>query len=402
MTQEIDKLYEDAIASGLLPGVSLFAGDKDGNILYSKSFGKASLKEGTNRPFTDSTIASIASMTKLMTSVAVLQCVEDGTLDLDADIKAVLPEIGKYGLITGFDDAKNSAILTENTVPITLRMLLSHTSGHEYDQASPILTKWRLSRGEQPWDGLTVEEKSTLPLVFTPGTSWAYGAGHDWAGKAVEVASKCSLDEFMRARIWAPLGIENEASFYPRTRENLKDRLADMGTLNEKGEPPAVYVPDFDVVGGARDCFGGAGVYTSAKAYYTFLSAIQRCDPKLLTPASYAELFRPQLDERCEQALNDVIYSHPLKAQYLGMQIPASVRKTWSFAGLVAKDGQDGRFAPGTTLWGGYPSCEWFIDHESGICGVAVCQIIPPMQPDVMALHEKFQRAMFSQVKGTV
>ncbi|KAI1136247.1 beta-lactamase/transpeptidase-like protein [Hypoxylon sp. FL0543] len=402
MTQNIDKVYEDAIATGLLPGVSLFAGDKDGNIIYSKSFGKASLKEGTDRPFTESTIASVASMSKLMTSVAVLQCVEDGTLDLDADIKSVLPGIGKYGVITGFDDAKNSAILAENTVPITLRLLLSHTSGHEYDQVNPLLVKWRLSRGEQPWSGLTVEEKSTLPLVFPPGTNWAYGGGHDWAGRAVEVAAKSSLEEFMRARIWRPLGIENEASFFPKTREDLKDRLADMSTLNEKNEPPAVHLPDFDVLGGATACFGGASVHTSARAYYTFLSAVLRRDPKLLKPASYEELFRPQLDERCEQALNDLIYSHPLREQYLGMQIPASVRKTWSFAGLVAKEGQEGRFAAGTTLWGGYPSCEWFIDGETGICGVAVCQILPPMQPDVMALHEKFQRAVFSQVKPRI
>ncbi|KAI0842382.1 beta-lactamase/transpeptidase-like protein [Hypoxylon sp. FL0890] len=390
MAQKIDKLYEDAIASGLLPGVSLFAGDKDGNIIYSKSFGRASLKEGTNRPFTDSTIASIASMSK------------DGTLNLDADIKPVLPEIGKYGIITGFDDTKKSAIFTENTTPITLRLLLSHTSGHEYDWSNPLLMKWRASRGEQPWSGLTVEEKSALPLIFPPGTNWAYGAGHDWAGKAVVVASKSNLDEFMRKRIWAPLGIENEASFFPKTREDLKDRLADMSTLNEKGEPPAVHLPDFDVLSGATDCFGGAGVYTSARAYYAFLSAVLRRDPKLLTPASYEELFRPQLDTRCEQALNEAIHSQPLKEQYTGMQIPASVRKMWSFAGLIAKEGQKGRCAAGTTLWGGYPSCGWFIDHETGICEVAVCQIVPPMQPDVMALHEKFQEAVFSQVKSKI
>ncbi|KAI1408331.1 beta-lactamase/transpeptidase-like protein [Hypoxylon sp. FL1857] len=366
MAQTIEKIYGDAIASGLFPGVSLIAGDRDGNILYSKSFGKASLKEGTNRPFTDSTVASIASMTKLMTSIAVLQCVEDGTLNLDADIKPLLPEIGKYGIITGFDDAKNSAIFAENTTPITLRMLLSHTSGHEYDRSNPLLTKWRLSRG-----------------------------------KTVEAATKSTLDEFMRRRIWTPLGIENEASFFPKTRENLKDRLADMSMLKEN-KPPAAHISDFDILGGAKDCFGGAGVYTSAKAYYAFLSAVLRRDPKLLTPASYEELFRPQLDERCEQGLNDQIYSHPLKTQYLGMQIPASVRKTWSFAGLVAKEGQEGRFAPGTTLWGGYPSCEWFIDHEAGICGVAVCQILPPMQPDVMALHEKFQKAVFSKAKAKI
>ncbi|KAI1204283.1 beta-lactamase/transpeptidase-like protein [Annulohypoxylon truncatum] len=402
MTQEIDSLYEEAIASGLLPGVSLLAGDKNGNILYSKSFGKASLKEGDNRPFTESTIASIASMSKLMTVVAVLQCVEDGILDLDKDVASLCPGIGKYGLIVGFDDTKNSAIFTPNPTPITLRMLLTHTSGHEYEWNNALLLKWRASRNEQPSSGLTLEEQAALPLVFEPGKGFAYGHGLDWAGKAVESATNLSLDDFMRKRIWTPLGIENDASFYPRAKDSMKDRIADVSTLDKNGKPPAVHFPGFDISGGSTDCFGGAGVYSSTKAYYTFLSSVMRRDPKLLKPSSYEELFRPQLDDRCEQALNDDIISSPIKTQYLGLQIPASIRKTWNLAGLVAKEAQEGRFAQGTTLWGGYPCCEWFIDHESGICGVAICQLVPPMQPDVMALHEKFQRAMFGRVRANL
>ncbi|KAI0891669.1 beta-lactamase/transpeptidase-like protein [Annulohypoxylon nitens] len=399
MAQEIDNLYEEAVASGLLPGASLIAGDKDGNILYSKSFGKASLKEGDNRPFTESTIAAVASMSKLMTSIAVLQCVEDKNLYLDKDVKSLLPEIGKYGLIVGFNDVKNSAIFAHNSTPITLRLLLTHTSGHEYDWFNPLLLKWRASRNEPPLGGLTLEERSALPLAFEPGKGFAYGAGHDWAGRAIERATNSSLDEFMRKRIWTPLGIENDASFYPKTMDNMKDRLADVSTLDADGKPPAVHFPGFDISGGSPDCFGGAGVYTSAKAYYTFLSAVLRRDPKLLKPSSYEELFRPQLNEQCENALNDDIISSEIKTQYLGMQVPASVRKTWNLAGLVAKEAQEGRFAKGTTLWGGYPTCEWFIDNESGICGVMVCQLVPPMQPDVMRLHEQFQKAMFSKIK---
>jgi hypothetical protein len=59
-------------------------------------------------------------------------------------------------------------------------MLLSHTNGHEYDFMSPAIMKWRASRGETPWNGPTVEEKSTVPLAYEPGTSWRYGHGSDW------------------------------------------------------------------------------------------------------------------------------------------------------------------------------------------------------------------------------
>ena len=338
-------------------------------------------------------------MTKLMTSVAVLQCVEDGKLDLDSDVKPLLPDIGKYGIITGFDEEANSAVLLDSSITITLRMLLCHTSGHEYDWFNPLLGKWRASRNEQLWTGPTVEHKSALPLVFAPGTDFAYGAGHDWAGKLVEVVTGGTFNSFMRARIWAPLRIDDNASFYAQTHEGMRHRLADLSTLNDKGEPPASDADAFDLLFGGTDCLGGAGVCASADAYYTFLSALLRRDPRLLKAASYEELFRPQLNDRLEEALNTYIASSPIHTSFLGMAIPLSIRKNWSFAGLVAKEGQPGRFAPGTTFWGGTPSSEWFIDHETGLCGAMICQILPPMHPPVMELHAKLQSRLYEMAR---
>ncbi|KUI68725.1 Acyltransferase LovD [Cytospora mali] len=398
--QKIDQLYKDAVETGLLPGVSVIAGDKNGNILYSKSLGKASFKEGRDEPFTPSTVCAIASMSKLMTSVAVLQCVQDGTLDLDQDARLLLPEMGKHGVITGFDEQTNSAVLTPDSTPITLRMLLCHTSGHEYDWFNPLLGKWRASRNEGLWAGPTVEHKSAIPLVFPPGTGFAYGAGHDWSGKAVEVATGVTLDEFMRTRIWEPLGIENDISFYPKKHPHIKDRIADVSTLNEKGEPPAVDAPSFDVIFGGTDCLGGGGIFSSPEAYYKFLSAVFRRDPKLLTPELYTELFRPQLDAKTEKAFNDYLALSPCHTQLLRLGIPLSIPMTWSLAGMVAKEPYEGRFKKGTVSWAGVPSVTWFMDHEAGICGTAFCQILPPMHPAVITLHEKFQRGVLEIVKG--
>lgn len=146
----------------------------------------------------------MASMTKLMTSVAVLQCVEQGKLDLDADVRPLLPEMGKYGVITSFDDEKNQATFEADSTPISLRMLLSNTSGHEYDWLNPFLGKWRASRNEVPWSGSLLTDKSAIPLVFHPGTGFAYGAGWDWAGRLVEIATGMTLEDFMRKNIVRP------------------------------------------------------------------------------------------------------------------------------------------------------------------------------------------------------
>lgn len=373
-----------------------------GNVIYSKSHGKASLKEGRNDDFTSSTVAAVASMSKLMTSVAVLRAVELGLLNLDQDVRPLLPDMGKHGVITSFDDGANQAVLEPNDTPISTRMLLTHTSGHEYDWFNPNLGKWRASRGEEPWTGPTVADKSALPLVFPPGKGWSYGAGHDWAGKVVEEVSGTTLDSFMREHLWKPLGIENDVSFYPKLSESMSGRMADIATLNEKGEPPAVDAATFDILFGGTDCLGGGGVFSSAQGYFTFMSAVFQRDARLLNkPASYDELFRPQLDDDAEKAFNDYLVLSPIHTQFLGLQIPLpQVRMTWSLAGMVAKEALPGRFDKGTTFWAGVPCCYWFMDHNAGLFGTAVCQVIPPLHPGIVSLHEQCQRALLEIVKS--
>ncbi|KAJ0122026.1 hypothetical protein J7T55_002537 [Diaporthe amygdali] len=297
MTNIIDKTYEDAIASKLLPGVTAIAGDKNGHTIYSKSLGRSSLKEGQDQAFTSSTICALASMTKLMTSVAVLQCVEQGKLDLDKDIRPLLPDMGKYGIITGFDDEKNLPIFETDSTPISLRMLLTHTSGHD--------------------------------------------GGCDWAGRAVEIATGMTLEEFMQKHICTPLGIEKEFSFWPKTNPEMKNRMADISTLNGQGEPPAVDEPTFDILFGGTECLGGGGGFGSAQGYYTFLSAVFQRDPRVLTVDSYTELFRPQLDSKLEEAFNKYLVLSPAHEQFIGMGIPSSIRKTWSLADASAHASKD-------------------------------------------------------------
>ncbi|KAI2467805.1 beta-lactamase/transpeptidase-like protein [Annulohypoxylon bovei var. microspora] len=374
MADGFEVRYTDGKGFGCFATKEFETGER--NIIYSKSLGKASLKEGNDRPFTEDTICAIASMSKLMTSVAVLQCVENGTLELDKDARPLLPKMGKYGIMTGFVDEKNEGTFEPDSTPITLRMLLSH-----------------------PWSGPTVESKSALPLVCKPGTRFTYGAGHDWAGKLVQIASGSTLEDFMRIHIWEPLGIDGDISFYPKTKTSMKDRMADISTLNDKGEPPAEDLPTFDILFGRTDYLGGGGLFSSAKAYYTFVSAILRRDPKLLKTASYYELFRPQLDEKLEQTFNEYISSSPAHTNFLGMRIPESTRKTWSFAGLISKEAQSGRFGKGTTFWAGVPSTIWFIDHDTGICGTAICQILPPLHPAIVKLHEEFQKGVFEKAQ---
>jgi CubicO group peptidase (beta-lactamase class C family) len=276
-------------------------------------------------------------------------------------------------------------------------MLLAHTNGQEYDWMNPTLMKWRASRGETPWSGPTVEDKSTVPLLYEPGTSWKYGHGSDWAGKVIEKVSGKILEDFMKTKIWEPLKI-NDLTFFPKQRSDMENRMATLSTLNEKGEGPATDSSAFDITFGATDCLGGGGAFGSADAYFTFLQAVLQRDSRLLKEESWTELFRPQLDERCKREMNDYLKSSPLHIQYLGMSLPTEIPKQWSLAGMVCEKGLEGRMSDGTICWGGVPSMTWYLDNNTGICGVAFCQVIPPMSPSILSLHEKFQRAMYEKV----
>jgi CubicO group peptidase (beta-lactamase class C family) len=166
------------------------------------------------------------------------------------------------------------------------------------------------------------------------------------------------LEDFMKERIWDPLKIK-DMTFWPKKRHDMETRMADISTLNEQNEGPAVDAPDFDTTFAAADCLGGAGVFASPKAYFTFLQAVLRRDTKLLNDGSWTELFKPQLDERCKKGFNVLLQASPLHAQFLGLGIPVDSPKQWSFAGLICEDGQEGRMSKGTIAWGGVPSMTW-------------------------------------------
>jgi len=206
-----------------------------------------------------------------------------------------------------------------------------------------------------------------------------------------------TLDAVMKEKIWDPLGI-TDISFFPKERSDMKDRVANISTLNEQGEGPATDAGGFDVFVDATDCLGGVGAFASAEAYFIFLQSVLKRDSRLLNDDSWDELFKPQLDERCKEELNDYLKSSPLHTQLLGMGLPADIEKQWSFAGMIAEQGQEGRMNARTVCWGGVPSLTWYLDFEAGVCGVAFCQVIPPMSPRILKLHELFQRAIYEKV----
>lgn len=205
----------------------------------------------------------------------------------------------------------------------------------------------------------------------------------------------------MTEKIWEPLGIR-DITFRPNERADMQSRRATISTLNEEGKGPAVDNSDFDLSFGATDCLGGSGACGSAEGFFAFLQAVLRRDSRLLNHDSWTELFKPQLDPKCKKGLNDNLKASPLHMQFLSLGIPTEIEKQWSFAGLICETGQEGRMSDGTIFWGGAPSLTWYLDIKAGVCGTAFCQMVPPMSPTILALHEQFQRAVYGMVSKTM
>ncbi|RDL42417.1 uncharacterized protein BP5553_02396 [Venustampulla echinocandica] len=209
MADDIETSFQAAIDAGKINGAVLCATDAEGRFAYDKALGERSLLSGEKRPQQLDDVLYLASATKLITAIAALQCVEDGLLTLAGDLSAIAPELAAKQVLTGFSDDGETPLLEPPARPITLEMLLTHSSGVSYDFLHPLVGRWREKFAPLPPDGARrpVEEAFSYPLAFQPGAGWMYGPGLDWAGRVVERVTGCTLGEHMQQRIFGPLGI---------------------------------------------------------------------------------------------------------------------------------------------------------------------------------------------------
>jgi CubicO group peptidase (beta-lactamase class C family) len=284
------------------------------------------MKPENAKAFQLDTVMWVASFTKLMTSICCMQCVfppclppfpsrpltitrlvERGLVSLDDSVYKHIPELESFKLITGVDST-GKPTEEKNPTPITLRHLLTHSSGLTYDYMHPSNIAWLTYHKKQPSKSPKILERFNCPLVFAPGTAWAYGPSLDYAGLLVERITGKTLEAYTQTHIWGPLGVK-DATFFLSSRPDMKDRLADQTARNADGglEYHADAMPWQDDAGNeVSDCMGGQGVFTTAEEYAKVLKAVLTNDTneKLLKKATLEEFFKPQLSGESRAALN--------------------------------------------------------------------------------------------------
>lgn len=283
LKDSLDNVLSSGIQRGDAAGVSAVVGNREG-IIYEGSFGERSLGSGV--AMTLDTVGWIASMTKAITSVAAVQCVERGLLHLDSPAKNICPELGKVGVLTGFDDTGNPVTRPPKR-DITLRQLLSHSAGFSYEIWNTDMQKVQAALGI-PSVTECKNKALTLPLLFDPGEAWEYGINIDWAGKMIEAVSGKTLGTYLKDNIFEPLQMSSTAF---KLSQQMRARLADVHLRGADGK---LTVFPFEIPQDPEFEMGGGGLYGTVSDYLKFLRALlnngQLAGERILTPESVAAL----------------------------------------------------------------------------------------------------------------
>lgn len=376
MADNFAHTVDTAVQKAQIAGGAALVVSKTGQTLISKAFGHTSVDE-TARPFAMDTMYWIASSTKLITSIAALQCVERGLFGkkgTDVVIGDVLEGWEGVDIIERFDG--ETPVMRKATEKITLRRLLTHSSGMGYYGMHPKVTRWRdVVKGGRGTLGDV--ESLRNPVVFEPGSGWNYGVGIDWAGQMVEKVSGLTLGEYMRRNVFEVLGM-GSTTFRPIGNEGLMGRMAGLVARSETGELIVDSSGQYPVRDNKND-LGGGGLYSCAEDYIKVLRSLLMNDGKLLKSDGemYQELFRGQLEH--PEALDHIVRDTPFGA-LVAPGYPRTAETQWNYAlgGAVVGKEIPGHAAKGTLFWSGLPNNYWFIDRENGVCGYYASWLMPP------------------------
>jgi methyl acetate hydrolase len=374
--QRIDSLLVSAIEAGVAPGLVAMVAGRNG-LMYSGCAGLRDIDRGI--AMTTDTAFWIASFTKLVTSIAALTLVERGLLALDDPVDAILPTMADYQVLTGFDP-DNAPVVRPPKRPITLRHLLSHTSGLGYEFADGMLLRARGEAGPPPPTSLA---SLRGPLRFDPGDGWVYGVGLDWVGLMIETVTGQSLDTYFQAEIFAPLGM-NDTGFAVPT-----DRCAQLYQRTDTGVFASATSPVNDR--GAWDFNpGGGGLFGTAGDFLHLLQALIDTDHQLLSANMIRSLFRVESREYRAGVIPIVVPG--LNGHF---DLFPDMHTGWSLGGMINPDSVPGGRRAGSLGWAGWANTYYWVDPDAGVCAVLMAQFVPFADPPMIATLRTFETEVY-------
>ncbi|NDK88956.1 beta-lactamase family protein [Gordonia desulfuricans] len=386
----LDEVLTDvttATDAARVPGVVASVTRAAGTV-YEGAAGVRSLAGDT--PMTTDSVFAIFSTTKAITGTTVLQCVEEGLLDLDAPASDYVPEIGEIGVLDGFAD-DGSPVLRAPKTPITTRMLLLHTAGFAYsffDESYSRLT----ADGRQPSVITGTRASLATPLIFDPGTRWNYGSNIDWAGLIVEAIRGKRLGEVMAERVFAPLGMTDTA--FSMT-DSMTERLTEIHQRTADGTlvPTGLVLPQDPEVH-----MGGHGLYSTVPDYTRFLRMWLNDGEgehgRVLRPETVEAAARNGLGELQVTMLPGVEPDLSHDAEFFPGQ-----RKTWAYTFMVNEEQAPTGRTAGSLGWAGLANLYYWIDRSADVAGLWATQILPFADPASIGGFLDFETRVYGSLR---
>lgn len=369
------------VANGDAPFVVAMVADAHG-VRWSGAAGDAA----PDRSASEDTIFRIFSMTKAIASTAAMMLVDRGKLSLDTPVEDILPDFGKIKVLEGFDG--DCPRLREPRIRCTIRNLLTHTSGFVYPVVNADVLKF-IGVTQTP-DILSGRMASLFyPLIFDPGSNWAYGISIDWLGRAIEAIDGRRIDQFCEEEIFAPLLMKNTIFEVSGDRQialaSVYARL-EGGSFTEISFSPTAS-PEFYPMGGA--------LYSTAPDYMRFLRLFLNDGAldgeRLLTSSSVALMRENQIGPMSVSPMTLVIPPVGLTFELL-----PGIRKTHTMGFMRTEGDAHGMRNRGSLGWCGLLNTHFWIDPKANLAALFMTQLAPLGDPRVMSGFDEFERAVYT------
>jgi len=383
-TSTLDEVLRAAVERGDVPGVVALAAGDDG-VIYE---GAAGVREaGADDPITPDTMMRIASMTKMVVTVAALQLVERGDLDLDAPVETYRPEFAELQVLEGFDG--DTPRLRAPSARATVRQLATHTSGLGY---------WFLSGDIDRYEQVTgvpnilagSAEVFRSPLLFDPGARFEYGISLDWLGRVVEAVSGQTLDAYLEEHVTAPLGMVHT------TKLMSDEQRANSTPIHVRGDDGAWAPTEIDWPQEPEFWGGGHFLYSTPRDYLRFqrmlLGGGSFEGVQILRSATVEDAFRNHIGE-----LNWPP-SQPTAHPELSAQVDLGPNLKWGLGLLLNVEQAPGMRAPFSGAWAGLFNTHFWVDPKSGVTGSIFSQVLPFADAPALQMYMDYEGALYASL----
>ena len=361
--KKLDAMLEESVKNEELPGlVAMIV--RNGKIVYHSAKGFADVESG--KAMQKDAIFRIASQTKAITSTAVMMLWEEGKFRLDDPISKFIPEFKNPQVLQNFRYGDTSYTAVAANKEITIRHLLTHTSGLGYgvidgdERMKMIYHKAGiidLYTTENISIGDNIKKLAKLPLHHNPGEKYTYSEGLDVLGYLIEIVSGMPFDRFLRERLFEPLGMQDTWFYLPDAKASRLVTVHRKANGKWEGFPTTFYDPNYPITGAKRFFSGGAGLSSTAKDYATFLQMYlnggELNGVRILSRTTIKTIMQNQTGNLWGDG------------KHYGLAF-----------GVVNEKGiaQGGIGSEGTFDWGGYFNTQYFADPEEKIIGILMKQ----------------------------